>query len=1186
MKKFIYIMAAAMLALMGCSEETITYTNPKPGDEPSGVKAELGISSKNTWFTTEDNKNAAIGFKSAGGEVVVNISTNVDWDYKTVNGDWLVIEKDDKAAQLILNCESNKAEEKQQATVTITAGDKTATIAVSQNAYGTLEISASENNFTVPARGELIAKFTVTSSDEDWVIETKACPWMLVEREGNDVTITLAENDTFTDRETTFTLIAGEGGGNPVTETISVAQDRAAYVTPSLKTVPFSSTPVKSKEIAIDSNFEWDFSVSDNSNWLSVEKTEDGLTISTGTNPDAGSRSATITLKAGDGKANMAEVVITVSQSGFDFDAFIIGLEVSSKDLRACLPFDKAINATIDWGDGTVEETTEAYPKHTYTDPDYYVVSVKGTVPSINCTGANQTSYNQIYQYKEVFNWGRTGLKSVANAFNGCSYLERIVTDQTEAFTDITDFSKAFYGCTVLEEIPAGLLDNATGLTSLEYTFYNCKSVEKLPKDLLKNNTKLKSVNNAFANTALSEVDENLLASCPELEDCSSLFTATQLKTVPEKLFANNPEINTFNALFSSATEFTTVPAKLFANNPKVTSFRMAFYSTKLEEVPAGLFEGKSECTSFDQTFSKTKITRIDKDTFKGCSKIATFNNCFGGCTELTSIPAELFTASGAFETLTTDKAFRYVFNGCSGLLEVPAGLFDGFSKATTFDNVFGGCESLTTVPENLFATNTAASSFSSAFQNCKSLRKIPNGMLSGLEKVKNFSSLFSGCESLEEIGSGIIDGCSSLTGISSMFKGCKKLTKIAPDAFRGAPGITTIAGLFDGCESLEEVPEELFASFPALTAASSVFANSGIKRVSATLFSRNPNITSFSKIFNLCPRLTEVPDGLFAANTKVTDFTYAFAGCAELVTVGKVFGTSTASVKFSYVFNACPKLATVPEGIFDGQTGATMFDYAFTNCEGLQTIPAGLFAKNTKVTTYGFCFQNCTSLKSVPAQLFSSPGVNNTTAKTFTSLFNGCSSIETIDPTAFVGVRAASATFANLFLNCTSLRSVPDGLFKDNETVSNYSSIFSGCASLETVGTEVFNSTKNTSFTNTFANCVSLKTIGEKPFFAVSKVTSISSIFNGCSSLTRIPDSVFEDFTGLKIVGNAFNNCSSLTGESPVATGKDGVKYHLYERTAETADASGFVAITSSKGCFAGCTGLSDYEQIPAVWK
>ena len=213
MKKFIYILAAAMLALTGCSDETITYTNPEPGEEPSGVIAELEISSKNTWFSTEDNKTAAIGFKSIGGEVVVDIATNVDWDYKTVNAEWLVFEKDDKAAQLVLSCESNKIEEKQQATVTITGGDKTATISVSQNAYGTIEISASENNFKMPARGELIAKFTVSSSDEEWLIETQACPWLLAERNGDEVTLTLTENEDFIDRETTFELIAGKGGG-------------------------------------------------------------------------------------------------------------------------------------------------------------------------------------------------------------------------------------------------------------------------------------------------------------------------------------------------------------------------------------------------------------------------------------------------------------------------------------------------------------------------------------------------------------------------------------------------------------------------------------------------------------------------------------------------------------------------------------------------------------------------------------------------------------------------------------------------------------------------------------------------------------------------------------------------------------------------------------------------------------
>lgn len=43
MKKFIYILAVSMFGMMGCSEDTITYINPTPGEEPSEVIAELGF---------------------------------------------------------------------------------------------------------------------------------------------------------------------------------------------------------------------------------------------------------------------------------------------------------------------------------------------------------------------------------------------------------------------------------------------------------------------------------------------------------------------------------------------------------------------------------------------------------------------------------------------------------------------------------------------------------------------------------------------------------------------------------------------------------------------------------------------------------------------------------------------------------------------------------------------------------------------------------------------------------------------------------------------------------------------------------------------------------------------------------------------------------------------------------------
>ena len=58
------------------------------------------------------------------------------------------------------------------------------------------------------------------STDEDWIFETKDCPWLLLEQQGDKVTMTLDPNEEIEDRETTFVLIAGEGGGNPVSETI------------------------------------------------------------------------------------------------------------------------------------------------------------------------------------------------------------------------------------------------------------------------------------------------------------------------------------------------------------------------------------------------------------------------------------------------------------------------------------------------------------------------------------------------------------------------------------------------------------------------------------------------------------------------------------------------------------------------------------------------------------------------------------------------------------------------------------------------------------------------------------------------------------------------------------------------------------------------------------------------------
>ncbi|MCM1198564.1 MAG: hypothetical protein NC308_06710, partial [Clostridium sp.] len=459
MKK-LSIYAALLLSFAACTKETIQYHNPVPGDSASGIVAELGVESSNTLFSSSDEKNAAVAFKSIGGEVLVNVNTNVEWDCRVTGDDFMDVVKDTDADQLLLSCDANRMDRKLSATVEITAGDKTVSIAVTQNPYGTLEITASQNNFQMPAAGELTASFTVTSSDEDWTFETVACEWMLVERNGNELAITIDRNAGLSDRETVITLIAGTGGAVPATEKVSIIQDRAANISIGAQTIPFAPTSDSEKEVQVNANFDWDYELDDPSNgWLTVERTETGLKVTPLVNSGEESRVVNITVKAGDGKENNDVKVITVSQTGMDLNAFIVGLNVTSKDLTSILFFGEGFTGTIDWGDGTIEDVdTDTYPSHKYTDPNEYIVSAKGTAPAVYVEYGSY--YNQKDQLLRVYNWGRLGLESMEEAFRQCKNLTVIPTDNSGAFANVTTFEYAFAESGVAS-IPEGLLKYA-----------------------------------------------------------------------------------------------------------------------------------------------------------------------------------------------------------------------------------------------------------------------------------------------------------------------------------------------------------------------------------------------------------------------------------------------------------------------------------------------------------------------------------------------------------------------------------------------------------------------------------------------------------------------------------------------------------------------------------------------------
>lgn len=144
MKKIIFATLLSVF-LCACTKETIKYQNPVPGQNGTEANASLEITSRNTLFTSKDATTGSIAFKSLGGKVILDVNTNADWTFDVTGDDASFLSGDinKETNQLTLSCDGNKAEKVLSATVTVKAGNKTANIAVTQNAYGTVEIVAS-----------------------------------------------------------------------------------------------------------------------------------------------------------------------------------------------------------------------------------------------------------------------------------------------------------------------------------------------------------------------------------------------------------------------------------------------------------------------------------------------------------------------------------------------------------------------------------------------------------------------------------------------------------------------------------------------------------------------------------------------------------------------------------------------------------------------------------------------------------------------------------------------------------------------------------------------------------------------------------------------------------------------------------------------------------------------------------
>lgn len=549
--------------------------------------------------------------------------------------------------------------------------------------------------------------------------------------------------------------------------------------------------------------------------------------------------------------------------------------------------------------------------------------------------------------------------------------------------------------------------------------------------------------------------------------------------------------------------------------------------------------------------------------------KFPRFYRTFRGATNLTSIPAGLFTGLNPGAEATS--MFYQTFYGCSGLTTIPAGLFASVTTGATemFRETFSTCTSLTAIPSDLFSNiNTAASGlFRATFKGATNLSSyIPTTTFAGLisnnsptatdmwtETFSNTNVSTTCPVGMDEYPSGYESewapkvscyvACPNDPPANSKWSIINGVCQWLCDEMYYSANGTSCTAVEDGYYSAEgentrtactNKPSNSHYTGPAATdncpwqcdtgygsdngqcsacTASEFWADGNCETTKFTITTTNS--TSEFKFF-----MWE-PTGTFYVDWG--------DGTADTITRTSSTGNTyshTYSTAGSYTIN----FGGVATG-YDGNSAHTTISF-YAQSSGTQDKIASVSGSlvslfptpnNSALPYFRETFKGATNLSSVPNTLFS--GLTRTQSHMFYHTFDG-SGLTTIPYDLFDDVNTLGpGMFEYTFANCASLTAIPSGLFvgmtASGSAGNMFEGTFAGCTSLATIPPDLFEDVISNAANGT----------DESGWF--------KDTFNGCTSLATIPSGLFSDITDAaeNLFSGTFYGCTNLSGYIPPST-------------------------------------------------
>lgn len=197
-----------------------------------------------------------------------------------------------------------------------------------------------------------------------------------------------------------------------------------------------------------------------------------------------------------------------------------------------------------------------------------------------------------------------------------------------------------------------------------------------------------------------------------------------------------------------------------------------------------------------------------------------------------------------------------------------------------------------------------------------------------------------------------------------------------------------------------------------------------------------------------------------------------------------------------------------------------------FKNCTGLTSIASGSPHIYGGVIEW---FMGCTSLQSIPSGLFL-----NMTGNAATEAFRGCTSLISTSTGPLVPLGTVYHT--SMFRECSKLTTIGDSIFGQGGGTDDFHAVFMDCTAytnssgFQSTDSPFKRSTNAIYMQWTFTNCSNLSTASLLWFRYCTKVQSFESCFESCTNLRTYSMAMFAWSTSLTRMKGTFYNCTYLS--------------------------------------------------------